>query len=423
MTKTIDIALEASLLNVMSYRQNYEKYIQYIDLKRVLPNTSLLLKDYKKYFNMYPNNERIQLGDFYTHFSQTWHQGDLEKHDLDYYQEYVFPAIEKVENADIEATILSLIQKRYVKEIEKSVHDNLDVLKIRDILNTYETSIGHVTNQQSAAKTVFDLDFNKLNKEDGIEWCLPSLQNALMSITVGQFILLSGDTNSGKSSLLRQQVAHTIRFLKNKGDNRKILHLNSEGCLEDAAAGVFSALFKEEIEGGFEEIVQNSEAVIEKFKTTYKEHADNYILLPMYEIGSIYKLEQELKIHNPAIIFIDITDALAKEEDAKTLKKVYDDLRILAGQFCPIVATTQAGNQEYFDKVENKFKKIKWLTDKALYGSKQKGSAADSMVMIGQDDQDSNIRYVSTTKRKRGQDVKIICKLYGKYSYFEELVY
>src|ERR1700748_1848074 len=107
--KPIDVNLEASLLNVMSHRDNYEKYIEHIDLKRVLPNTSILLKDYKKYFDIYKDQKAINFGDFFTHFSQNWHTRDLEAHDIDYYRDYVFPTILSIKDGAVEDTINTLL--------------------------------------------------------------------------------------------------------------------------------------------------------------------------------------------------------------------------------------------------------------------------------------------------------------------------
>jgi len=110
------------------------------------------------------------------------------------------------------------------------------------------------------------------------------------------------------------------------------------------------------------------------------------------------------------------------EEDTTSLKKLYDNLRVLSGEACPIIGTSQAGNTEYLDKETNKLKTRKWLTDNHLYGSKAgKGGSADTMIMIGKDDDDPVVRFINVTKNKRGKALKITCRCIDKFSRYEEI--
>jgi len=68
-------------------------------------------------------------------------------------------------------------------------------------------------------------------------------------------------------------------------------------------------------------------------------------------------------------------------------------------------------------------KSRKWLSDKDLSGSKSgKQGAAYCMIMIGKDDDMPNIRYVQTTKKKRGQHVAVTCEVSEVHSSYRELL-
>ena len=64
----------------------------------------------------------------------------------------------------------------------------------------------------------------------------------------------------------------------------------------------------------------------------------------------------------------------------------------------------------------------KWLGDHSLYGSKSgKGGAADTIITIGREDTSSNLRFICTPKKKRGQPVKLTCIIEDIYSNYKEL--
>lgn len=423
--KQVDVAIESSLLKAFSVADNYTKYIDFVDFKRVLPSTSLLLNDFGKYFELYPKESIIDWGQFSTQFGQNWHSKDLSQYDVDYYKDHVFPAVAKNATTEADKALLGLIEKKAIEDLTNSLQKGINDEELSGIIESYfnkKTQISPL-GVSSKIKTMFDMDFSVLDKSEGIPWFLPSLQNSLMSITRGQLVVVSGDTGSGKSAFVASQVASTFQYVMKKKCMQPILLLNSEGTLEDAMARVLSNLLRSHFVTGFEQIVANMDKILVRCREKFGEYADNLKMVQLTESKGLREVVQYLKQIKPCILFIDITDTLATEEDPKTLKKLYDGLRLLSAEYCPIIATTQAGNQEYLDKDENKLKQRKWLTDKALYGSKQKGSAADVMIMIGQDSENDNLRYISVTKKKRGKAVNIVCELEEVYSNFKEIQY
>ena len=93
--KKKDIDIEIDLLKSMSNKSNFNTYIDTIDLKRVYPSTKLLLNDFSKYFDVYNEHNKINFKLFYTMFSTSLHNKDLDTDDIEYYRDYVFPAIDK----------------------------------------------------------------------------------------------------------------------------------------------------------------------------------------------------------------------------------------------------------------------------------------------------------------------------------------
>lgn len=420
-----NLNIETSLLKCVQLEDVYSKYINFIDFKRLLPNTALLLKDYGKYFSLYPESEKIDFGKFYTHFIQDWHNKDisiLEGPYENYFRNDVFPAIENCPEEDAEKCLLGLLRNKFEDDVSKASTQSNDVSKIKQIIDTYEEQINKITrNVDKDVHTIADVDFEVLDKSKGLEWCLPSLQKSLGGITQGQLIILSADFGVGKTALAISQATHTFKQLAKQGKTAPILYFNSEGTAGDVGARFLSNLYKDHIPEGFEEIVSRREEVRQKFTSVF-----NSSLFKVIQVSNAPRFEdvkRKIEEYQPSLVVIDICDKLAPEENPQLLKKLYDDLRVLSGATCPIIGTSQSGDTSFFDQDAKEVKNRKWLHASDMYGSiTGKGGAADTLIMIGQE-ANSNLRYVSVNKLKRGEPVRVVCELQNQFSYYKELTY
>lgn len=411
--------IETSLLKCMRLEHNYWRYINFIDFKRLLPNTALLLKDYEKYFTLYPDDDHIDFNTFYTPFSQDWHKKDLDNNDIDYYKEYVFPAIENYPEEEAEKSLLGLLQAKFEEGV---VSAKADPTKLRKLTEQYEEQINRIIKSKDKdVSTIADVDFDVLDKSHGLPWFLPSLQKGILALTQGQFVVVSADYSAGKSAFVISQAVHTFKELSKKGKTAPILYFNSEGTAGDVGARFLSNLYREHVLGGFEEIVDRREEIRQKFVQSY-----NPSLFKVIQISNAPKFEhikKKVEEYGPSLVIIDICDKLAPEENPMLLKKLYDDLRVLSGAHCPIIGTSQSGDTSFFDQEKKEVKNRKWLHSSDMYGSiTGKGGAADTLIMIGQET-NSQLRYVSVNKLKRGEPVRIVCELENKFSYYKELTY
>lgn len=417
----VDPTMDASLLNVMSKKANYIQYSQFINNKVLLEPTTILLKNYKKYFDLYPDHEKINFETFYTQFSQNWEVNELSSEDLLYFRDYVIPAAKHTADDDSEACLLGFIDKQTIKECETVFSTSFDLIKLRELLDTHEKKRNEIIkNNDTEICTISTVDFNVLDKSEGISWWLPTLQEGIGSLVKGQLVVIAADVNTGKSAAIISQVAHTLEFLRKK-DNGPILYFNSEGTNADVFGRICSNLFRDTVRGGFEEIVERREEVREQFLRRY---GDDKLFVVQITARNTGWMTSKIIKYKPSLVIVDIADSLAADDTTANLKKVYDELRIISGNYCPVIATTQAGNQTYYDKDTGLETNKRWIGDKGLYGSKTgKGGAADTLITIGKDDNLSNTRYLSVPKKKRGKSVDITCELIEEYSLYKELAW
>lgn len=217
------------------------------------------------------------------------------------------------------------------------------------------------------------------------------------------------------------QAVHAFKYLHKKGDMRPILYFNSEGLAGDVIGRFLSNLYKDKIQGGFEEIIERRKEVKDKFVKTFD--ASMFKCIQIANTPDFKSVKAKIEKYKPALVIIDICDKLAPDEDVQSLKKLYDGLRVLAGTGYPIIGTSQSGDTTFFNAEKKEVVKKKWLTDHDLYGSKTgKGGAADTIITIGKEE-GGTIRYVAVVKKKRGSEVRITCDLIDKYSEYKEILY
>ena len=421
--KPEDKQIEKALLKVMCVRKNYETFAEHIDFKRLLPNTGVLLKDYGRYFESFDHGE-IDWPTFITEFGQNWHSRDMDNEDVALYRDTLIPMVEGVEEDDANAAMESLLKREYRQKIEHNLGDFSEDT-IQQILDEFKQARQkYRTDVDEEAFSIDKVDFSILDKEKGVPWFLPSVQQGLGSLVQGQFVVVAADYGVGKSAFVISQAVEAFKHLHRKELTKPILYFNSEGTQADVFTRFLSNLYSKHIAGGFEETFNRIEEVREKFCNTF--NPNNFLVFQIQQ-GDMSKIRQKIDIYKPSVVIIDIADVLAKEEDVQHLKKLFDGLRLLSAESCPIIATTQSGNTsyQYFDKEKNEMvtKHRRWLSEKDLYGSKAgKGGAADTIITIGKDDDMPEIRYVHTPKKKRGSVVSATCEIVEIFSLYKEII-
>lgn len=413
-----DISLEASLLKSLAVKKNYDKFYKVLDTKKLIPITDRLLKNYSKYYEKY--NEDIDWDTFYTEFTQNM-SNDLDKDDISYYRETVFPL---VQNAEIKDSLYTaLLEREASSKIEHVIQSGFCHEKIHEIVTSLKTQLQIY--RKDSDDSIFKLDsidLSALNTDNGLTWFLPALQAGINSHMPGQFVLVSADSGAGKSAFCISQAVHVFKQLNQKNDTRPILYCTSEDTKEDLAGRFLSNLYKDKCTGGFEDVIVNFKRVNEHYTKHY--NSDLFIGMSIRSPKDVYKIRTKIDMFNPSVVIIDMLDVLSDSLDINSLTKTYNEIRMISNDGVPIIGTTQAGNTSYQEKETGQYKHRKWLTEKDTSGSKGGGKqgAAYCMLMIGQDDDMPGVRYISTTKKKRGKNVRVTCKLTEQYSLYEELL-
>lgn len=416
--KQDDIQLEAKLLKLLSQKKYYDQFTPYLDEKRLIPITAKLIRDYQRWYEKY--DQDIDFSSFYSEFSMNWHAADLDETDLAYYRETVFPLIQSQEVDN--NTLIALWEREASEKVRALVTKGCEPEQIRLVLLELEgrkNCLGDKNDDEIF--NIANVDVSVLDISNGLPWFLPSLQAGLQSHMPGQFIVVAADSDTGKSAFCISQAVHTFRQINNNNGKRPILYCTSEDTKEDLACRFLSCLYMDSYPGGFEEIVTNYNTVSADYKKHYNDQL--FVGMPIRGASCWYKLKQKVEKYNPCLIIIDMLDKMSNSDNIQDLTKLYQDVRGLANDGYAIIGTSQSGNTSYQDKETGQFKHRRHLSDKDLSGSKSgKQGAAYCIISIGKDDDHPNIRYIDTTKKKRGHHVSTTCEIIDRFSCYQELL-
>lgn len=416
-----DTTLEAGLLKTLSIKANYDEYFHLIDVKRLLTNTALLLKDYEKYYQLNPTHSKIDWGLFYTQFAQDWHLKDLTITDIEYYKDYVFPAIRDSRIENTENCILGLLKQVTLNNLCLAT-ETLNPEKIRTILDEFDTKSNLLIRQEVDPDAITSdiVNLEILDKSKGIPYFLAALQNNLGGLIQGQFVVIAADKNTGKSAFCISQAVETFKWLLTHPDKGPILIFNSEGTPADVYGRFWSNFYKDIHPEGMEYIVKHREKIRQEFN---EENDYKKFIVFQLETNKIDFIETKIKKYSPSLVIIDMLDSAAEEEDHLTLKKLYDNTRRISLTSCPIIATTQSGNTRYFNKETGQESIKRWLTEEDVLNCKAKVAAAETFITIGREIENKNLRFINTPKVKRGEEVRFTCLIENKYSLYKEIAW
>jgi hypothetical protein len=414
------VAVETALLKALSRRDNFDSYYSYVDIGRLFPETSVLILDYKNYYDMYPSHSAIDFDTFLTQFNSNWHSKDMTHGDICVYRDIIL-RIRDSDEVEAEHSLLGLVNTQFIAQINRLAERPFTSDDVRELLDKYELKVsGIVKDCDADCMTSDEVDFESIDKSLGIPYYLEPLQDALGGMVNGSSVIVNAASGLGKTAFVLGQVVHTMKWLKKKNIQRPILVFTTEGTRSETFGRIWSNMYQDKFPGGYSEILKNKDRI-------QKHLRDNNLSNLLYvftgnNVGIQY-LRMKIKKYNPSLVVLDMAAHIASAEsktmsDTKLLENFFNGLRKMSADNCPIISTVQAGSgAKWWDKDLQKYLYKQWPTDDDIYGSRTavQGSA-ETIITIGRDNEHPFTRYIQTTKKKALQSAKFICEIVEKYS-------
>jgi hypothetical protein len=176
-------------------------------------------------------------------------------------------------------------------------------------------------------------------------------------------------------------------------------------------------LYRERFVEGFEQIFREIKEVKKLLISEY--NPQNFKVFQL-EGKTVQYVKSKMVKYNPSLVIIDICDTLVNDvESPPLLKRLYDQLRQMSGTHCPVIGTSQSVETSYVDK-EGHPGTVLNLEMKHLYGCRQKGGAADTVIGIGGEEH-GTVRRINIAKLKRGVAARFDVEQEGIYSNYKEI--
>lgn len=385
-----------TLLKALSNKENLLKYKHLINPKTLSRQSLLLLKDYEVYFEQYTNLDTVDWTDFLTYFFQTRHPYLDQTQKLEY--KMILERLAELESEDkVQTLLVSFEQQELYTDIRNDLDKNIDtkylIHKLEDFQERKEQILK--TDVEEEQEMVLEEALEGIDRSDGLQWRCKALQSHIGPIIRGDFIIVGGYTDSGKTSCLASELSYMAQQLK--GDDY-ILWLNNEGDWKRILPRIYSAA----LNCTESELIKHKD----KAKETYSKLMNgnpNRIKIMDIQGKHIKDIERMMKTNPPRLLVFDMLDHITGFEKYATNEgsherycKLYQWARELSSQYCPIIATSQLnreGSNCMYPEIVN------------MRGSGvDKQAAAVVVLMIGCLTGEDDVRYLSTPKFKLGHN-------------------
>lgn len=220
--------IDKSLLQVIKYKDQYEKVGAYIPNAAIDKKTKAIVKDVGKYFTMHPEESVIDFGVFRTLFYTKWHKS-LKGEDKDFYAK-IIDGMQTDASDDIKRTLINnLLELDGATQIANLVSEFESDGEF-DFVETATTILEDVTNRMER-NTGFDFateDDCTIGEEEGrngYKWPLDCMNEHYREILPGDAYIVAASQGIGKTTFL----CNVIRSMAlTMPSNEVIVWLNNE---------------------------------------------------------------------------------------------------------------------------------------------------------------------------------------------------
>lgn len=391
--------IDIVLLRIMKYQKDYRQLIRAIPLNSLDPKTKALLDDFGKYFDKFKEHEKIDLQVFLPRF-KGWHPG-MDEELLNTYVGILRNINSDVDDQTKAGIVADLYEADAALRIANACAQydagDLDAPLpdlIASILDAYKLNVGARSAQWN------DTDIGDLLEEDlnneGVKWRLNSLNECMRPMRGGDFGIIAGRPDKGKTTFLSSEVTFMASQLP---EDRNIVWLNNEGM----SSRIIKRLYQSALGVSITELVELNKQG--KLRKLYEKAIGRLDRIRVFDIHGMHvgQVEAIIEQSNPGLILYDMIDNIRGfGSEARTdlqLEEMYKWARERSVKYDSIgLATSQISAEG--DGLQ--FPTLSMLKDSKT----GKQGACDFQLMIGASN-DPNLeysRYLSLPKNKLRRD-------------------
>ncbi|ASV44557.1 DNA helicase [Agrobacterium phage Atu_ph03] len=392
------MAIDAVLLRLMRERKMFAQLYSAIpeETPVIEKETRAVLRDFERYYKAYPSHDHIDKETFVPRFMQ-WHPSLKDEQKL-YYMKLLDGVWSKEADEDQRTNIMSWLAEL---EMATSMANLTETFNSGDLDEDFYAKIIEITDQYKKRVDVrfdrwiddpiFDLLLEDLN-DDGVAWRLNCMNKHSRKLRMGDFIIVAGRPNKGKTSFLASESTFWAPQLP---PDKNIIWLNNEGPGRRIVPTLYRAALGKTIPQ-LGELARAGLAEAEYSDVVGRRDRIRVIDIHGWTNGMV---ERVLEDSNPGLIIYDMIDNIKGFGNAARtdlgLEMMYQWARERSVKFDAIgVATSQISN----DGDGLMFPTMGMLKDSKT----GKQGACDMQLMIGSsnDPTYANARFIGLPKNK-----------------------
>lgn len=367
--------IDVVLLRIMRHRNDYNKLSGLIPIANLDPKTVAIIDDFGKYFEKFPSHTSVDMTTFLPRFKQ-WHPTMKD----DMFNQYKAVLVNTMQEADedqrkvitSELAELEMVTKLANLAERHAQGDEPDVYHaITATIDGYRQRLG------MKATSWIDTDIGELLQDEfddsGIAWRLACLNGAMRKLRPGDFGIIAGRPDKGKTTFVTSEVTYMAPQLP---ADRNIIWLNNEG----PGKRIIPRLYQSALNYSMEDMKRehaDGRLVSQYIDTVGRVDRIRVIDVHGYHIGQIESILEE---NNPGVVVYDMIDNIKGfGSEARTdlaLEEMYKWARERSVKYdCIGLATSQISN----DGDGMQFPTLGMLKDSKT----GKQGACDFQLMIG----------------------------------------
>lgn len=368
--------IDIILLRLIKHRKDWAALKDILPKSNLTPETQALVVDFTRYFTDYPSHDRIDLMTFMPRFRE-WHRGITD----DLFSQYTKILGNIQPDADDDQR-RNIMQSLADIELMTRLANIAEQFQAGDISDPYsiitETMDGYRKRRGLKATTFIDPDigdaFTRAFDDSGIKWRLKALNNSTRPLRPGDFGLIAGRPDQGKTTLLASEVTF---FAPQLPEGRNIIWLNNEGPGERIKPRLYQAALNLSVTEA--SAMHAKGELVDAYRAAIGGRLDRIRIFDIHgaTTGMVANILEE---NNAGIAIFDMIDNIHGFGDAArtdlVLEKMYQWARELMVKLdCIGIATSQISNEGD----DMRFPTLPMLKDSKT----GKQGACDFQLMIG----------------------------------------
>ncbi|WP_397473787.1 AAA family ATPase [Pusillimonas sp.] len=392
------------MLQLLRFRDRYEKYAASVPKAALDTKTNVLLKDFGRYFAANPDCNEIRSGPFILWFNLKHknlndEQRTLYGRTLKQIDKGVSPAVEA---GLMERLIESDTAAKLVQALEQYEDGELDLTTaIREINDQHQAALDRKVRLPEVTDDIDDL-LDTDHNNTGLHWRLKAIGDYARALQPGDFVVLAARPDAGKTTCIASEITYMAPQVDQlyPDEERSIIWLNNEGPGNRIKRRVYQAALGMTLSEMYK--LKEQGRTREAYTEAVGGRPDIIRVFDIHDYWS-HDVEDILATIPSALVVMDMVDnikfggqiANGGQRTDQALEAMYQWARLMAVKHdTAVIATSQVsadGDGELYPQQH------------MLKDSKTgKQGAADAIIMLGKSNSPElqNSRFISIPKNK-----------------------